>query len=594
MRKKILSVSILLMLSIMFTSCLKQKPIIDENFFKNKQDLSIAVMPVNNQTQVYGLSPLSRDLIYGFLSTKNYKDKELNEIDRILAGVCLNQKRYLAELKPKQLGECLDSDLLYYANIEKFSRFYALIYSHFVTTINIEVIDTKTEKVVYKNKVKATKFKLSLPVSVIELLSSSIQNIWALRNEEKEEVLEYTFRKTMQNFPNLDADDGENAPEITSLVVDFPQKNLTNGDTISVSFVGTPAQKGSFKIQGLDKRISMKEMEAGEYYGEYIITDNDDCKFGLVSATLTNNMDLSDSVRTDLSRSFIIDTREPAPPEIYSYRTTDNGFLIEFDKNKQEDVKKYMIFKKESPDEEYIKIAQTDNRYYLDKKVKPIQDYYYCVKAIDTTDHESKLSKEFVYKMPLKKSTLIDKDIDKTFVFHAYSSPYYIEKPIKVMQNAELYIEAGVKVIFLEKGSLVVEGTLRADGKPGEEIQFISQSDDAAGVIIDNVQAKSSSISYSFFKDLKTGLQVLNGDLILSDSFFVHNQIGLSILNQISNVKITNCLFKVNSIAINNVSEKMIIEYSTLEKNHIAIKTNEIKFESKNINMVSNNIDYEK
>lgn len=80
------------------------------------------------------------------------------------------------------------------------------------------------------------------------------------------------------------------------------------------------------------------------------------------------------------------------------------------------------------------------------------------------------------------------------------NSPYVVVNDVYIRQGGRLTIEAGTKIRFNSRRSIVIEGLLRANGSPGDSIIFTANSDQASKPFWGNIKFidpdHSSSMSY--------------------------------------------------------------------------------------------------
>lgn len=594
--KKIPYVIGVIFIILLYTSCYRtfsEKPFIDESYFNRNKNLSVAVMPINNKTKIKDIDITSRNFIYGFLANKNYKDMELKEVNKRLTQLCEIKECRPSDLSPEEIGDYLASDVLLYTTMNSLSRFYALVYSQMKASVDLKLVDAKTKKIVYKNSASAGVYKISLPSTIFSLLESSIGNIWMLGEQEKQDVLGYLFRRTFEDFPETQTTLNKNAPKISSLSIYIPKNTLIKGNEIEVSLKGTPHQKAFFTIKGINKTVPMAETKDGEYSGTYTVMDGDNANFCLISAQLRNKENIAYLVRTDLSESFSIDTQPPKTPEVYYSHTTKKGLKIFYDQNRAKDVAKYAIFRKTKGEENFKKIAVLKDNSFLDLKINPSTTYFYYIKAYDAAGNESLKGNEFQITIPYHNATLIKYDINRDTIFYAYSSPYYIEKPIKIASSARLIIEPDTTITFLEKGEFNVEGEIRAVGSEEFPIKCIGSWNNR-GFIVNSSTAGLSNILYSMkFDNFKTALTFIQGDMNIHKTSFIGNEIGVLIDNYDSVVNFYESTFLENAIALYNNSDYLTIDQGNFEKNYTAIKTSSTRMNVKDLKFANNIMDYD-
>jgi len=137
------------------------------------------------------------------------------------------------------------------------------------------------------------------------------------------------------------------------------------------------------------------------------------------------------------------------------------------------------------------------------------------------------------------------------------NSPYFITGNITVNPSDTLIIQRGVELFFKEKTSLLVNGTLIAEGTRFEQIRFTAFEYDWEGIHITNPAGKSSLIFCIFeyiYLPRQTSaeygaVEIENTNIEIRNCYFQNNYVqnggGLAITN--SNVTLINNVFYKNT-----------------------------------------------
>ena len=176
--------------------------------------------------------------------------------------------------------------------------------------------------------------------------------------------------------------------------------------------------------------------------------------------------------------------------------------------------------------------------------------------------------------------------------FYIKSGEYIVEQDIMI--NGQLNIEEGVRLKFNKDTSLIIRGSLIAEGSQDNKIVFESAKDTWDGVFVFNSE-KSSKLSNLIFKnmngitesilDLTGSINFYNADVELSNIEFINNysEDALNIIE--SNFEITDSKF------INIFSDAFDSDYSNGKMDNIFLNNiggDGLDFSGSNVNL--NNI----
>lgn len=108
---------------------------------KNRPPPTVAVMPFDNLSSNEEIASLVRKSFYNHFSSKNYKDIELNRVDRALASIQKTQAGSWREVPPETLGKYLHADFVIYGKVKHYQKRFLGIYSQLALTVEVEMVE---------------------------------------------------------------------------------------------------------------------------------------------------------------------------------------------------------------------------------------------------------------------------------------------------------------------------------------------------------------------------------------------------------------------------------------------------------------------
>ncbi len=139
-----------------------------ENISINKAK-TIAVLPFKNFTKNKELAKLVRISFYSHLSVRAFKDVELSLIDFVINKLHIKNIDISNKNQIKKLGKALHTDYLVYGEVIAHNKVFAAIYSLNSIEIGIKIVDTKTCKIVWNDRILSKQHEGGLPTSILSI-----------------------------------------------------------------------------------------------------------------------------------------------------------------------------------------------------------------------------------------------------------------------------------------------------------------------------------------------------------------------------------------------------------------------------------------
>ena len=154
----------------------KEKSTIPE--WLRRSDLSrvVVILPFENLTAEPGLEVMVRQSFYSQFAPKNYRDIELNEVDRSLEILRKTYSTSWKDLSPQELGSLFQTDFLIYGKVLEYSKFYAGIYSQVSIQVQVEMFECSEGKGVWWKTTAKKSHDGGVPFSLFGVLPEALRS----------------------------------------------------------------------------------------------------------------------------------------------------------------------------------------------------------------------------------------------------------------------------------------------------------------------------------------------------------------------------------------------------------------------------------
>ena len=125
--------------------------------FRSRKPRTVGLLPVLNQTNDLDAPKGIRPLIYKALLNRGYVVRPLAETDELLRSREIREAGQIYTMTFRELGELLEVDALLVSNVLDWSTVYLIVYSSVTVEAEFQLIDTKTEQVLWKSNDKVSK-----------------------------------------------------------------------------------------------------------------------------------------------------------------------------------------------------------------------------------------------------------------------------------------------------------------------------------------------------------------------------------------------------------------------------------------------------
>ncbi len=162
---------------------------------------TLAILPTADLSGHPELAEVFRESLYRAVSVLPYKDKELAEIDAVMATLAYQHQCSPAQLPESALVTPDLADYVVFTRLEKVGRLYLLLYAHVRYDLHLAMVDTRTRRVIYRNHFVVRDWTGGATISPLGLLERSFSSILQLRGKRMNESMEEGAEKIADALP---------------------------------------------------------------------------------------------------------------------------------------------------------------------------------------------------------------------------------------------------------------------------------------------------------------------------------------------------------------------------------------------------------
>jgi len=508
---------------------------------------TVAILPFIDESKSQKGAEAVRRGFYNHLSSLPYKDMELFRIDHLLRKAGLIDPVDVHKTPPEKLKEILNVDAVVFGTISNFDKLFAGIYSQVSVGADIKMYDTQGH-FLWSGQHVAHIHEGGISTTPVGIVASIIAAAMNVRDIQLLRACDDLFRDMVKTIPTMKYAEALKKPRIEMLAQDSKGKPKKAGDIIRVALKGDPGLQAWFDMGGFKKGIDMEEVEPGGYVGSYRVVPGDNIKDVVVTGYLSDDAGNTTS-RVDAIRTVTLDTIPPDAPKNVIAMGRDNTVLLSWDKNAEDDLSGYVVYKSDTPLSGFNKIGQTEFAGFEDKNAVNLKPGYYKISALDLAGNESSNEGPVAGTAVPPGPTYLKGKLEKNTIWYAGASPYIIEDTVTIPERSSLLIEPGT-IIKSSGSGLVVRGGLIANGSKTQVITFLSGNENVwDGITFDSVKGDKNLLAFCRIKDAATGVGIRSSSPEIRNCEFVKNNIGIKIIGGFSNPQLKKCIIHDNSSA---------------------------------------------
>ncbi len=503
----------------------------------------VAVMPFQNETEEIGIANQVRKTFYNHFSSKPYRDVELTIVDEKVIHLEKSSEKNILELTPVEICKEIGCDGLIYGKVTEYTKMYAGLYSQLGAGAEIWMVNAKTGKEVFRVRDSVTYHGGTIPTSPLGMIISGVSTAMNISDIQQMRLINELSHKLNERIPSPSGMAIEDRPAIKEVLTNAKESPFGKGRTIKVGLEGEKGMVATFDIGNFKKGILMKETQAGIYVGEYLVMPGDNTKDMPLIASLKRPGGYENQW-IDVSGVVAIDTIPPPPVSGLRARGFHDRIEITWESTKgMPDLKEYRILKSEQPLSGYREIGKAENPLYEDKSIEPGIFYYYKTVAVDMAGNESEFTDPVRASLIPELPVVLTGELKKDTVL---TGSYVINDSLVVPKGIALTIDPDTRIVFGEKASLVVNGTLTVDGR-GSPVEFLASGEKQwEGLWIEDGKVSMDGFR---IRDAETAIYARNSDGHVKNGFVSDNTLGINISGTPS-VMLTNITVSNNDTGI--------------------------------------------
>lgn len=164
--------------------------------------LTVVVLPFENLTSEPELENLVRRSFYSHFTPKEYRDIELNDVDRALEILRNTSSKTWKDLPPTGLAEFFRADFLIYGKVLEYNKVFAGIYSQIALKVQLEMVDGKTGEGVWWKTVIQRSHEGGVPFSLFGIIPETLRAGLHMQKERTLDLIERVSRELVEAIPD--------------------------------------------------------------------------------------------------------------------------------------------------------------------------------------------------------------------------------------------------------------------------------------------------------------------------------------------------------------------------------------------------------
>lgn len=163
---------------------------------------ALVILPFENATKEPDINVLFRSSLANSMTSKNYRDLKLAEVDSALAVLSRSYGKPWRRLTPVNLGKLFHCDFLLYGDVTIFRRLFLGLYAQFAVGVKIRLVETAYGTVVWQKELVQRAHEGGLPISPFGVIPDFLRCSISLREEQKIALVEKACRELIKEVPN--------------------------------------------------------------------------------------------------------------------------------------------------------------------------------------------------------------------------------------------------------------------------------------------------------------------------------------------------------------------------------------------------------
>jgi len=161
----------------------------------------VVIMPFDNETSEKDIEILVRRSFYNHFSSKNFRDFELSEVDRVLEKIQLYSSQPWRDLSISSLGNYFHADYFIYGRVKEFKKIFLGIYSQIMLKVELEMVEGKSGDVVWGKAVARRSHDGGLPFSLFDVVPAALRSGIHMKKDKTIELVDRVNRELTEQIP---------------------------------------------------------------------------------------------------------------------------------------------------------------------------------------------------------------------------------------------------------------------------------------------------------------------------------------------------------------------------------------------------------
>ena len=176
---------------------------------------SVVIMPFDNDTSENGIELLIRKSFYNHFSSKNYRDYELNEVDRGLKILEDCSSTLWRDMSPTNIGKFFQTDYVIYGRVKEYKKIFLGIYSQIVLEVKLSMVSTENGKVVWERTVRKRSHEGGIPFNPLDLVPAALRSGFHMKEDKTIELVDRVNSELAEQIPE------PNSPPVAKHVIEI-------------------------------------------------------------------------------------------------------------------------------------------------------------------------------------------------------------------------------------------------------------------------------------------------------------------------------------------------------------------------------------
>jgi len=503
---------------------------------------TVAVLPFINRTDKKAAFDIVRKTMYNHFSTRNYHLLHLSDVDQRLKAAGWSDPAKLDGIPADKLAETLGADGVLYGEITHYDRFFLGIYAQIAVGVRLRLVN-REGKEVWRGEDTVRTHAGGISTTPVGLILDAIAAASHLRQINMYRAADDLGRELIPQIPESEYAATMQAPRILQVVHDGVGRVLKYGDKLKVAMEGKPGQKAFVRIEGW-KTVDMQEEQSGFYTATITPGPKDNINGAVLVGILQGDSGLQ---RQQISPLGLVTIDNIPPQPVTHIEASNTADAIHLNWQAQgDDTDAFAILAAEHELGPFTPLATTRDMHYSDKTIKPFEQRFYRIQALDKAGNASQpvtisasltADSRFAGAKPLPAQ--LPGEVHGIAVLRAADDPFRLSSNVHIAADAVLLIEPGVHIIASSGGAMQVSGELRSFGSRDAPVVIAAdQGQSFKGLTL--AGDKPVMLNYTEINGAQLGLTITRGNPSIRHCRILNSQFSALDIRGVSRPEISD------------------------------------------------------